>query len=92
MKAVISRTTTRRSWCSARSAARGARLEISIRLRELKVRSGLSPDFEIKWTKISPAKVDFYLSVLDYFFDDDDLSFRALVVPDKSSLDHGSFR
>lgn len=66
--------------------------EISTRLRELKVRAGLSPDFEIKWTKVSPARTDFYLSVVDYFFDDDDLSFRALVVPDKSRLDHDGFR
>lgn len=66
--------------------------EIATRLRELKVRARLSPDFEIKWTKVSPARTDFYLSVLDYFFDDDDLAFRALVVPDKTLLDHGSFR
>lgn len=42
--------------------------EIAIRIRELKVRSGLSPEFELKWTKISPAKAEFYLAVLDYFF------------------------
>jgi hypothetical protein len=28
---------------------------------------------------------------MDYFFDDDDLHFRALVVPDKSKLDHEAF-
>lgn len=66
--------------------------EIAIRIRELKVRSGLSPEFELKWSKVSPAKAEFYLAVLDYFFDDDDLSFRALVVPDKTRLDHTGFR
>jgi hypothetical protein len=65
--------------------------EIAGRIRELKVKHGLPPDFDIKWTKVSKAKQDFYLSVLDYFFDDDDLCFRALVVPDKSQLDHDSF-
>jgi hypothetical protein len=65
--------------------------EISMRLREIKARHGLAHDFEIKWTKVSPAKKDFYLDVLDYFFDDDDLHFRALIVPDKSKLRHEAF-
>jgi hypothetical protein len=64
---------------------------ISVRIREIKVRHGLKPDFEIKWTKVSPAKLQFYLDVMDYFFDDDDLHFRALIVPDKSKLDHQAF-
>ncbi len=63
--------------------------EIAARLRELKVEHGLSPDFEIKWSKVSPGHEAFYRAVIDYFFDDDDLSFRALVVPDKSILRHG---
>ncbi|MEA3396037.1 MAG: DUF3800 domain-containing protein [Chloroflexota bacterium] len=62
--------------------------EIAARLREIKVKHGLAPNFEIKWVKVSPAKVDFYLDVVDYFFDDDDLHFRALIVPDKSQLQH----
>lgn len=65
--------------------------EISIRLREIKQRHNLAPDFEVKWTKVSPAKTRFYLDVMDYFFDDDDLHFRALIVPDKSLLRHEDF-
>ena len=64
--------------------------EIAIRLREIKVKHGLSPDFEIKWTKVSPAKKNFYQDIIDYFFDDDDLHFRALIIPDKSKLNHGA--
>ncbi len=66
--------------------------EIAVRLREIKVRHGLKPGFEIKFTKVSPAKQQFYLDVMDYFFDDDDLHFRALVVPDKSKLRHEVFK
>jgi hypothetical protein len=66
--------------------------EIASRVRELKKLHGLPPTFDIKWTKVSPAKRDFYLAVLDYFFDDDDLRFRALVVPDKAKLDHDGFQ
>ncbi len=67
-------------------------VEIAARLREIKARHGLSPAFEVKWTKLSPAKQAFYLDLLDYFFDDDDLHFRALIVPDKSALRHENFR
>ncbi len=65
--------------------------EISMRLREIKERNGLNSHLEIKWTKVSPAKQQFYLDILDYFFDDDDLHFRALVIPDKSKLNHRDF-
>ncbi len=65
--------------------------EIATRLREKKLAHGLPPDFEIKWTKVSPAKTDFYRDVIDYFFDDDDLHFRALVVKDKTELRHDDF-
>jgi hypothetical protein len=66
--------------------------EISKRLREIKVRHGLKTDFEIKWTKVSPAKQQFYLDILDYFFDDDDLHLRVLLIPDKSKLNHANFQ
>ncbi len=65
--------------------------EIAIRIREIKKVHGLKPDFEIKWKKVSHGKVMFYLNVVDYFFDDDDLHFRALIVPDKSKLRHDIF-
>ena len=73
-------------WC-----LKEKRKEISNRLREIKVKYGLPPDFEVKWHKVSPAKKDFYLNLIDYFFDDNDLHFRALVVPDKSILNHDKF-
>ena len=65
--------------------------EIAVRLREIKIRHGLKPDFEVKWTKVSPAKAQFYLDWMDYFFDNHDLHFRALIVPDKSKLHHEAF-
>lgn len=61
------------------------------RIREIKIEYGFKSDFEIKWNKVSPARADFYLRLVDYFFDDDDLHFRALVVPDKNLLNHGAF-
>jgi hypothetical protein len=66
--------------------------EIASRVREIKTKHGLSPSFEVKWTKISPGKLAFYMELLDYFFDDDDVHFRALIVPDKTKLQHEAFR
>ena len=65
--------------------------EVSIRLREIKARHGVGADFEVKWKKVSRAGLAFYLDIIDYFFDDDDLHFRAVVIPDKSVLDHARF-
>jgi hypothetical protein len=56
------------------------------RLREIKVQAGLKKNFEVKWNKISPAKHDFYLNLIDYFFNDDNLHYRALILPNKSKL------
>lgn len=74
------------AWCPI-----SKRHEAFKRIREIKVEHGFKPDFEIKWNKVSPAKSNFYLNLIDYFFDDDDLHFRALVVPDKTVLNHKAF-
>ncbi len=64
--------------------------EISVRLREIKAAHGLPANFEVKWNKVSPAKRDFYMAWLNYFFDDDDLHFRAWVAH-KDGLRHEAF-
>jgi len=74
-------------WCPEEKSR-----QIAVHIREIKSKHGLNPyKFEIKWTKVSPAKASFYLEIMDYFFDSDDLHFRALVVPDKSKLEHDRF-
>ena len=62
--------------------------EVTNRIREIKVRNGLPSYFEIKWNKVSNAKANFYQEIVDYYFDVKYLNFRALVVPDKSIIDH----
>lgn len=64
--------------------------EIAERLREIKTAHSLPPSFELKWSKVSPAKLGYYRAVLDYFLDDDDLHFRAWVAH-KIELRHGDF-
>lgn len=73
-------------WCPANKSK-----EIAVRMREIKAHYGLSPHFEAKWGKISPAQINFYIAILDYFFDDDDLNFRGIVVADKTKLDHARY-
>lgn len=65
--------------------------EISRRIAEIKTKHGIAKDFEIKWSKSSPARLDFYLDVIDYFFDDDDLAFRGIIAP-KTGLNHAAFQ
>lgn len=73
-------------WCPESQRASVARA-----IRALKTRHGLASEFELKWTKISPAKLDFYLSLIDLFFTDPRLRFRAIVIPVKSKLNHSAF-
>lgn len=69
-------------WCSVHKAADAAK-----RLREFKARHRMPERYELKWAKVSPTRHQYYHDVLDYFFDDDDLHFRALIA-DKSILRH----
>lgn len=76
--------------------------EIFERLFELKKKHNLIPKhkknekdnrtyYELKWNKVSLAKINYFKDVIDYFFDDEDINFRVLVVPDKKSLDYEKF-
>ncbi len=57
-------------------------------IREIKKKHGLSTFFEIKWTKVSESKIDFYLELFDYFWNTQDLCYRGLVAAGKDKLNH----
>lgn len=61
--------------------------EVFQRIREYKVKHGLSKKFEIKWTKVSFSKIEFYMDLINYFFDVDYLGFRSIII-NKDTLDH----
>lgn len=61
-------------------------------IANLKATHHLSPFFEIKWTKVSSGKLDFYRDLVNYFFDNRTIGFRAWVIPDKTILAHDSYR
>jgi hypothetical protein len=46
---------------------------------------------ELKWTKTSPARLDFYKSILNWFMAEESIHFRAFVVLHKERLDHDAF-
>lgn len=74
-------------WCPADEAQ-----NIFKRIREIKEIHGINKFAEIKWSKISPSKHLFYQNLIDYFFDNTDLHFRCLVIPDKNKLNHEVYK
>ncbi|WP_018934319.1 DUF3800 domain-containing protein [Gracilibacillus lacisalsi] len=65
--------------------------EIFNDIRRIKEQHNLSSWFEIKWTKVSNSKIDFYLDLIKYFFNNDFLRFRGIVMRGKKNLDHKTF-
>ncbi len=43
---------------------------------------------EVKWGKVSPGNQSLYTDLIDYFFDNESLGFRCVVIKDKQKLDH----
>ena len=72
-------------WCPAALTR-----QVAEDIRAIKQRHELPPFFEVKWTKVSPAKLSFYQELLDYFFTNPDLHFRALVAS-KVGLTHEGY-
>jgi len=73
-------------WCPEDSVN-----SLNKRIRSIKIKHNISSEFEIKWTKVSPAKIDFYLELIEMFFSENNIHFRALVVDDKTKLNHGYY-
>ena len=59
-------------------------------IRNIKEKYNMNKFCEVKWTKVSPDKFDMYLELVNYFFSNPNLSFRAVVV-DKTKLKHELF-
>ncbi len=72
-------------WCEKTVARRAAR-----QIRALRTRHGIHRLAELKWTRVSNSKLDYFKQLVDLFWDTEGLNFRAMVV-DKRQLDHKSF-
>lgn len=65
--------------------------EVSEKIKCYKVLHGMDVHNELKWTKVSNNKIEFYMDIINLFFSDKDIRFRCVVVPDKSKLKHDIF-
>lgn len=63
---------------------------ISQNIKNIKLKHGLKSSFEIKFTKISPAKFEFYKELLEYFLNEESLLFRCVII-NKTYLNHKKF-
>lgn len=59
-------------------------------MRSIKEKHNLNTSCELKWTKVSSAKLEYYKDIIDYFFQNEDLKFRAIIA-DKSTLDFQTY-
>jgi hypothetical protein len=73
-------------WCPKEKAR-----EANHGILELKRVHGIAQTAELKWIKVSPAKLDFYQALIDYFLSTTYLNLRVLIVPDKSVLNHAAW-
>ena len=71
-------------WCPFRSVKK-----ISKNLKILK--EHYEAKGELKWNKVSQSKSEFYIKLVDFFFDNPELKFRCIVVDDKTKLNHAQF-
>ena len=65
--------------------------QINQRIKEIKEKYNISQFTELKWTKISSSQYACYEELINYFFDDDDLNFRCLIVKNKDLLNYIEF-
>lgn len=72
------------------SCVKDSSKQVSKDLKNLKIKYDLSANYELKWTKVSTNKIDYYKELIDYFFDNNDLTFRV-VIADKSKLDFNKY-
>lgn len=56
----------------------------------LKENYNFSSKIELKWNKIDKKTEKLYLDIINYFFNNDDLKFRVIVI-DKTKLDHKKY-
>ena len=68
-------------WCKAHLARR-----ISLRIGDIKLRHGLPTTFEVKWSHVTANRLSLYLDLVDYFFAEEFLHFRGVLIPNKGML------
>lgn len=65
--------------------------EVNQDIRRIKCQYDLDSRIEIKWTKVSGAKIGMFEDLIDYFFSNPNLTFRGIIAKNKSKLDHKKY-
>jgi hypothetical protein len=73
------------------SAPRHRISEINRDILQIKESFSVGRHSEIKWTGVSPSKLPYYEALIDYYFQEPTMGFRAWIVPDKTVLSHETF-
>ena len=60
-------------------------------INHLKNNYNLSNKIELKWNKVDKKTEKLYLDIINYFFNNDDLKFRIIVI-DKTKLNHKKYK
>ena len=66
------------------------RTRIVNEINNIKEKYNISVFTEIKWNKVSNSKLEYYKELVKYFFENNDLMFRAIVI-DKSQINHKKY-
>lgn len=59
-------------------------------IRKIKEKYGIPAFQEVKWTKVSEKNYELYRNLINYFFDNENLKFRAIII-DKEKINHSKF-
>lgn len=70
---------------------RNNKTDLFEKIRAVKAKHGLSPFFEVKWTKVSESKIGFYEDLIRLFANEDMIYYRCLVIKNKSRLNHEKY-
>ncbi len=71
-------------WCRTRV------VRVAKRLRAIKRKHGRDGNFEVKWSQVTLLRLALYQEIVNYFFDEEELHFRGVLIPDKGLLDHAT--
>ena len=65
--------------------------EFSRKIKHLKKEFGIPHRREIKWTKVSDGKLDYYKRIIDVFSESDGVNYRAVII-DKKYIDNETWQ
>ena len=71
---------------SAIRCPKNERKQIYNDIRKIKQEHGVNSLTEVKWTKISKSKINLYKDLIEYFYVNNNLSFRAVII-NKNQID-----